>query len=169
MKRKTLSLLLASMLCLLILCPSFLPADADVRMEPAETAETILDLSTEDPETFGGLYYDEEMQLVYCYVGGLEDVPAQLQGRSSGVRLQQVERSMAELEAMKDALVPYMNDYVIFSLDADEMTNKVRIEVYERSPALEQLLENDADSYEIVEVGDIQVDDLLLSAEEHQA
>lgn len=76
---------------------------------------------------------------------------------------------MAELEAMKDALVPYMNDYGIFSLDADEMTNKVRIEVYERSPALEQLLEDDADSYEIVEVGDIQVDDLLLSAEEHQA
>ena len=38
-----------------------------------------------------------------------------------------------------------------------------------RSPALEQLLENDVDSYEIVEVGDIQVDDLLLSAEEHQA
>lgn len=81
---------------------------------------------------------------------------------------------MAELEAMKDALVPDMNDYGIFSLDADEMTNdemtnKVRIEVYERSPALEQLLEDDADSYEIVEVGDIQVDDLLLSAEEHQA
>lgn len=38
-----------------------------------------------------------------------------------------------------------------------------------RSPALEQLPENDVDSYEIVEVGDIQVDDLLLSAEEHQA
>ena len=38
-----------------------------------------------------------------------------------------------------------------------------------RSPALEQLLVNDVDSYEIVEVGDIQVDDLLLSAEEHQA
>ena len=38
-----------------------------------------------------------------------------------------------------------------------------------RSAALEQLLENDVDSYEIVEVGDIQVDDLLLSAEEHQA
>ena len=38
-----------------------------------------------------------------------------------------------------------------------------------RSPALEQLLENDVDSYEIVKVGDIQVDDLLLSAEEHQA
>lgn len=76
---------------------------------------------------------------------------------------------MAELEAMKDALVPYMNDYGIFSLDADEIPNKVRIEVYGRSPALEQLLENDADSYEIVEVGDIQVDDLLLSAEEHRA
>ena len=30
-------------------------------------------------------------------------------------------------------------------------------------------MENDVDSYEIVEVGDIQVDDLLLSAEEHQA
>lgn len=73
---------------------------------------------------------------------------------------------MAELEAMKDALVPYMNNYGIFSLDADEIPNKVRIEVYERSPALEQLLENDADSYEIMEV---QVDDLLLSAEEHQA
>ncbi len=70
------------------------------------------------------------------------------------------------MEAMKDALVPYMNDYGIFSLDADEIPNKVRIEVYERSPALEQLLENDVDSYEIVEV---QVDDLLLSAEEHQA
>ena len=62
---------------------------------------------------------------------------------------------MAELEAMKDALVPDMNDYGIFSLDADEIPNKVRIEVYGRSPALEQLLENDADSYEIVEVGDI--------------
>ena len=70
---------------------------------------------------------------------------------------------------MKDALVPYMNDYGIFSLDADEIPNRVRIEVYERSPALEQLPENDVDSYEIVEVGDIQVDDLLLSAEEHQA
>lgn len=44
---------------------------------------------------------------------------------------------MAELEAMKDALVPYMNDYGIFSLDADEIPHKVRIEVYERSPALE--------------------------------
>lgn len=76
---------------------------------------------------------------------------------------------MAELEAMKDALVPYMNDYGILSLNADEIPNKVRIEVYERSPALERLLENDVDSYEIVEVGDIQVDDLLLSAEEHQA
>ena len=76
---------------------------------------------------------------------------------------------MAELETMKDALVPYMNDYGIFSLDADEIPNKVRIEVYERSSALEQLLENDVDSYEIVEVGDIQADDLLLSAEEHQA
>lgn len=76
---------------------------------------------------------------------------------------------MAELETMKDALVPYMNDYGIFSLDADEIPNKVRIEVYERSPALEQLLENDVDSYEIVEVGDIQADDLLLSAEEHRA
>lgn len=43
---------------------------------------------------------------------------------------------MAELEAMKDALVPYMNDYGIFSLDADEIPNKVRIEVYERSPGL---------------------------------
>ncbi len=75
---------------------------------------------------------------------------------------------MAELEAMKDALVPDMNDYGIFSLDADEIPNKVRIEVW-RAPGLEQLLENDADSYEIVEVGDIQVDDLLLSAEEHQA
>lgn len=73
---------------------------------------------------------------------------------------------MDELEAMKDALVPYMSDYGIFSLDADEIPNKVRIEVYERFAALEQLLENDADSYEIVEV---QVDDLLLSAEEHQA
>ena len=38
-----------------------------------------------------------------------------------------------------------------------------------RSPALEQLLESDVNSYEIVEGGDIQVDDLLLSAEEHQA
>ena len=38
-----------------------------------------------------------------------------------------------------------------------------------RSPALAQLMENDVDRYEIVEVGDIQVDDLLLSAEEHQA
>ena len=76
---------------------------------------------------------------------------------------------MAELEAMKDAVVPYMNDYGIFSLEADEIPHEVRIEVYERSPALEQLLENDADSYEIVEVGDIQADDLLLSAEEHQA
>ena len=73
---------------------------------------------------------------------------------------------MDELEAMKDALVPYISDYGIFSLDADEIPNKVRIEVYERFAALEQLLENDADSYEIVEV---QVDDLLLSAEEHQA
>ena len=63
-----------------------------------------------------------------------------------------MERSIAELEAMKDALVPYMSDYGIFSLDADEIPNRVRIEVYERSPALEQLPENDVDSYEIVEV-----------------
>ena len=76
---------------------------------------------------------------------------------------------MAAVEAMKDALVPYMNDYGIFSLDSDEIPHKVRIEDYERSPALEKLLENDVDSCEIVEVGDIQVDDLLLSAEEHQA
>ena len=46
---------------------------------------------------------------------------------------------------------------------------KNRMRKGRRSPALEQLPENDVDSYEIVEVGDIQVDDLLLSAEEHQA
>lgn len=56
--------------------------------------------------------------------------------------IQTVKYSLAELEAMKDALVPYMLDYDIASLDANEVTTTIDIELWEERDDIYSLIES---------------------------
>lgn len=98
----------------------------------AETDSDLNQLATEYlnniPEAaFGGMYYNEAGQLV---VNVKEDSGISLAvPRSGDVVVNSVKYSLAELEEMKETLEPYMQEYHIVTLDADEVNNTVSIKV----------------------------------------
>lgn len=51
-----------------------------------------------------------------------------------------VKFSLAELEKIKHQLEPFMTEYKIASLDANEMTNKIDIQLYEENDAINSLV-----------------------------
>jgi len=125
--------------------------DTYLEMMAAEAA------AVSDAETFGGYYYNDNNQLVYCVKGPVQQkVPAALLSSAGrDIIFKSVKHSLSELEAMKKALIPYMSEYGIVLLDANERINKVTIKVRNHAEELSMLLSAmfDADDYEIVEVG----------------
>ena len=107
-----------------------------------------------DPDSYGGHYFDDNGQLVYCIKG--QDIPLTLQAAGNGIVFEQVKYSLAELEEMKDSLVPYMQSYGIVVLDANEAINKVTIQVKRETEALDKLLSTmfDTEDYEVIEKGE---------------
>lgn len=80
------------------------------------------------PESaFGGVYYNEEGQLVVNIKEGSNvNIAVPMSG---DVIIDSVQYSLAELEAMKESLEQYMQEYNIVTLDADEVNNSVTIEI----------------------------------------
>lgn len=83
-------------------------------------------------EVFGGQYLDENGNLVIHVTKEYYEVQGSKVDSltSNYVSFRIVEYSIQELESMKEALVPYMVEYGIASLDANEMTNTVDVELY---------------------------------------
>lgn len=93
------------------------------------------------PDTaFGGMYYNDSGQLV---VNIKENHDINLAVPMSGdVVVNSVKYSLAELEAMKDILVPYMQEYHIATLDADEVNNSIAIELYVDDERIYKLIDS---------------------------
>lgn len=79
-------------------------------------------LARADQEDYGGIYYDEEGVLVVNIAGDVSGLTPK-----PGVRYQEVTYPLRDLEAIKDFLTDYMEEYSIMMLDADEVTNLVDI------------------------------------------
>lgn len=97
-------------------------------------------LRSQNVETFGGIYYDEAGNLVVCEKGTSAQLQRSLDVTSPDVIFKTVKYSLAELEGMKNAFVPYMEQFGITTLDANESTNKVDITVEEYSLELEEFI-----------------------------
>lgn len=130
-KRKTLIVLGAA--ALLVACAvgvAAASAGAPQAAEPLATPTWNADiqaveayyLARADQEDYGGIYYDEDGVLVVNVVGDVSDLP-----QKPGVRYREVTYPLGDLEAIKDFLTDYMEEYSIMTLDADEVTNQVDI------------------------------------------
>lgn len=85
-------------------------------------------LSQSDEDSFGGIYYDDDGILVVNTVGTLPGLALYSQNSQAiGVRYQEVTHSLRDLEAVKDFLTGYMDEYSIVVLDANEVTNQVDV------------------------------------------
>lgn len=91
-------------------------------------------------DAFGGIYYNEEGQLIVHIKEGCQvDIAVPLSGE---VIVDSVQYSLAELEAMKEALEPYMLEYHIVTLDADEVHNTVAVEVNQYDGRIDDLIDS---------------------------
>lgn len=138
-----------SILAVLLVCCMLLPlmvfvAEAETEVDLNKLAVRYMEEIPED--AFGGMYYNEEGQLV---VNIKENSAVSVAvPRSGDVVIEAVRYSLAELEAMKDCFEPYMQEYHIVTLDADEVNNTVVIEVTQDDESIYTLVESleDVDS-----------------------
>lgn len=95
-------------------------------------------------EGFGGQYFDESGHLVINVKKEFsETVNTQLQKKvSEHVKVRIVKYSLAELEEMKKAIIPYMTEYGIATLDANEVTQTIDIELYADNLQLYELIKS---------------------------
>ncbi len=143
-----------SIIAVLLACCMLLPmtvfaAEAGTDVDLNQLAASYME---EIPEAaFGGMYYNESGQLV---VNVKENSAVDIAVPFSGdVVVETVQYSLAELEAMKDCFEPYMQEYHIATLDADEVNNTVVIEVTQEDGGIYTLIESlDGVDAAIVEV-----------------
>lgn len=125
--KKVASLILSFTICI-SLC---IPASADEgKAASMSTNEAIISefLSNTNSDNFGGIFYDDDKNLVCCVKEGSDfSTLASPMTTEANVIFRTVKYSLSELESYKDLLTPYMKEYGIIYLDADETTNKVKI------------------------------------------
>jgi len=133
--RRIMAVLLA---CCMLLPLTVFAAEAETEVDLNQLAVSYME---EIPETaFGGMYYNEAGQLV---VNIKEDSAVSIAvPLSDDVVVKTVQYSLAELEAMKDCFEPYMQEYHIVTLDADEVNNTVAIEVTQDDESIYALIES---------------------------
>lgn len=97
--------------------------------------------SSEIPsDAFGGIYLEGDRLIVNVVESGLESSGlSSMYSSGSAVEVRVVRHSLQTLEQVKDFLTPYMGQYAIHTLDANEVTNEVDILLsqYEESIMLE--------------------------------
>lgn len=86
--------------------------------------------------TYGGMYYDSNGNLVINVVDsasvGTADYPIMTLSNSN-IEYRVVSHSLSDLEEVKEFLTPYMAEFNILVLDANEITNQVDISLQEYS------------------------------------
>ena len=159
MKKRWIGLTLGMAFSLSLIAPTFameLPPAQQVTNEESKL-EILAEEATAtiDEDVFGGYYFDDNGCLVYCVTEPDFSVPVPASA-DQNIIIKTVKYSLAELESMKEALEPYMAEYDIVTLDADESTNKVVIEAKEKTDELMTLLDSllDSDDYVLIEMPD---------------
>lgn len=94
------------------------------------------------PEIFGGLYFDDNQVLVVNVTDLTADSVLQLKNEvdSQDVIFRQVKHTLAFLESVRSELIPFMAEYGIATIDANEAANKIDIELYEENKEVEKLI-----------------------------
>lgn len=93
-------------------------------------------------EIFGGLYFDDEENLVVNVTDPENDSVIKLRGKADmqGVEFKEVKYSLAYLESVRLKITPFMQEYGIATVDANEATNKIHIELYEENEEVKSLV-----------------------------
>lgn len=93
-------------------------------------------------EIFGGMYFDDEQNLIVSVTDLENDSVIKLRGESDmqDVEFREVEYSLAYLESVRLKITPFMSEYGIATVDADEMTNKIHIELYEEKEEIKNFI-----------------------------
>lgn len=127
------------------LCVPTFAAEAPAELDVEERKEILL--AQADVLTFGGMYYDEMGNLIYCQKGDISVEEMRTDAADLAISYKSVKYSLAELEEMAGLFIPYAKDYGIVAIDGNEQTNKVKLTVKEQTEALEKLVETllDAD------------------------
>lgn len=141
--------ILVVIVCIMIsgLTASAFADDAD--MELSAIIEAV-EASIPD-QCYGDMYLDENGTI---HVNVTDDCPESLMvspvdpGQYEIV-FEQVQYSISELEAMKDVIVPYMAEYRIAVLDANEVNNSIDVTLYSDSDGIEELLNDLSDSIDV--------------------
>lgn len=168
-QRKTgLIVVLATMLMISIGLSGIAVAHAEPTnevMSAEEFREATLACTSSIPENaYGGEYIDEAGNLVIHIKDGASIPPITGVGAISRekIKIRTVEYSLAELETMKEALVPYMLDYDIASLDANEVTTTIDFELWNERDDLYSLIERmgviDMDIVRITVLEDVSIE-----------
>ena len=132
----------------LILSLSFLLSTVVFAASPTDNGdniEQIVSIVTKIPqEEFGGIYIDENGEIV---VNLTQDTSTRRSATISTmlpatVKIERVKYSLYELEAMKTALEPYMLEYNIATLDANEVTNTVDVQLSENNESIFNLIDS---------------------------
>lgn len=136
-----------SRVCFLLSLVFIIPLGVSAAGRDAQDAEPV-DMETLlagiPSDAYGGVYINENGQIVVNIVNGKEIAYAQNMtlDDSQNVIYNHVDISMESLEVVHDALIPYMNQYGIVTIDANEVTNSLDIEVYARNEDLVDFLQN---------------------------
>ena len=93
-------------------------------------------------EAFGGMYINENGQTVVNIVRGAKFAPGSRSVAGEKVIFAYVDLPLSALEAVHEALVPYMERFGIVVLDANDKTNQLDIALYQRSKELDDFLLN---------------------------
>ncbi len=138
--QKMIALFLAIVLILALWTNAFAVEIAEENNDGPAANDLISTIKEELPEeSFGGLYYNEEGELVLNIKGSSNAIDT-MNSAQATVKVENVKYSLAELEAMKAMIEPYMIDYGIVTLDANEVTNSIDIELNSEHGNIENLL-----------------------------
>ena len=90
-------------------------------------------------EIFGGLYFDDDRNLVVNVTDLTDSSVLELKkdAESQYVTFRQVRYSLAFLESVRSELIPFMSEYNMATIDANEVTNKIDIELYQENKEIE--------------------------------
>lgn len=90
-------------------------------------------------EIFGGMYFDDEENLIVNVTDLENESVAKLRSGADmqDVEFREVEYSLTYLESVRLKIIPFMQEHGIATVDADEVTNKIHIELYEKNEEIE--------------------------------
>lgn len=93
-------------------------------------------------EIFGGLYFDDEENLIVNVTDLENESVAKLRSGADmqDVEFREVKYSLAYLESVRLKITPFMQEYGIATVDANEATNKIHIELYEENEEVKSLV-----------------------------